>query len=67
MEIVWPPHPTEEAAFIAGIVGYVVEKDDEKTWPRVSAFHSWSLLLEPTSPFMKDLQDWEDKMIGAGA
>jgi len=67
MEIDWPPHPTEEAAFIAGIVGYVVEKDDEKPWPRVSAFHSWSLLLEPTSPFMKDLQDWEDKMIGAGA
>jgi len=57
--------PEEEAAFIAGIVGYVVDKDDDKIWPRVSAVHSWSLLLEPTSAFTKGFQNWEDKIIGA--
>jgi len=65
MTIILPPHPEEEAAFIAGIVGYVVEKDDNLAWPRVSAVHSWSLLLQPSSPFLKDMKDWEDKMIGA--
>jgi len=56
--------PEEEAAFIAGIVGYVVDKDDDKIWPSVSAVHSWSLLLEPKSAFTKGFQDWEDKTIG---
>jgi len=65
MTIDWAPYPVEEAAFIAGIVGYVVEKDDNLAWPRVSAVHSWSLLLQPSSPFLKDMKDWEDKMIGA--
>ena len=51
------PGSSEEGAFIAGIVGYLVE--DEDTWPRVSAVHSWALCLEPTSKYFELMKLWE--------
>ena len=55
----------EEAAFIAGKVGYKIEKDEDKNWPRIIPVHSWALCLEPNSVYLQGLKDWEDKMIGA--
>ena len=48
-DITHPYQETEEAAFIGGIVGYVI--NDEDTWPRVSAVHSWTLCLETDSQY----------------
>ena len=50
INITHPACKTEEAAFIGGIVGYDI--DDEDTWPRVSAVHSWTLCLEPDSQYL---------------
>ena len=65
MKIDKPGEATEEAAFLAGIVGYKTEKEEDDTWPRVSSVHSWTLLLERQSMYRKNMQEWEDKMIGA--
>ena len=59
----------EDSAFIAGIVGFVVKQDEkvgeEKSWPRVTAVHSWTFVLEPQSKYLKRMNDWEDKIFGA--
>ena len=65
MKIDKPGEATEEAAFVAGIVGYKTEKEEDDEWPRVSSVHSWTLLLERQSVYRKTMQDWEEKMIGA--
>ena len=51
MKIDKPGEATEEAAFVAGIVGYKTEKEEDETWPRVSSVHSWTLLLKPHSVY----------------
>ena len=52
----------EEAAFVAGIVGYTVDQNNEEKWPRVSATHAWTLLLKMDSMFRRDLKNWREKV-----
>lgn len=44
--------PDEESAFIGGIVGYLVDNTGNNTWPGISAFHGWTLCLEPNSTYL---------------
>ena len=65
MKIDKPGENTEDAAFIAGICGFQTEQAPCDTWPRVSATHSWTLLLEPNSVYRQNMKAWEDKIVGA--
>ena len=42
----------EELAFIGGIVGYLVTNSGQHAWPSISAYHSWTLCLEPDSIYL---------------
>jgi len=56
------PMASEDSTFIAGIAGYKLEESEQDVWPRVSALHSWTLLLEPKSVFRPALSAWESTM-----
>jgi len=61
----------EEAAVIAGIAGYKINKQEVPCnksggfYPSVEAVHTWALMMEPGAAFRGDLVSWQEKNIGA--
>ena len=50
----------EKGAIVAGMFGY---KFHAGIRPALEPMHGWTLLLEPTSIFRKDLTNWEQNVI----
>merc|ERR1711881_19974 len=50
--------PTEEAAVVAGMVGY--NYIETPIYPTLEPVHGWSMLLEEDSFFRDELVDWDE-------
>jgi len=51
---------TEEAAVVAGMVGYNYYRGE--VFPILEPVHGWSLLLNETSFFREEMQDWDEEL-----
>jgi len=55
-------HNEEQAAVVAGMIGYKLHIGDQTRVPTVEPLHGWSLLLEPNSIFRNDMVAWEQRI-----